>query len=73
MPETSDTQLSPILGLPQLHTKELKIRKVKGNEDIVAGSAGVPVNVFVVDCQPKECSVTPIVNEHGELVEFNME
>jgi hypothetical protein len=55
-----------------LHTKELKIRKVKGNEDIVAGSAGVPVNVFVVDCQPKECSVTPIVDELGELVEFNM-
>jgi hypothetical protein len=55
-----------------LHTKELKIRNVKGNEGILAGSAGVPVNVYVVDCQPKECSVTPTINEHGKIVSFTM-
>ena len=65
-------KMQPDLPTRILHTKPIKIRKVAGNKDIVAGESDIPVNVFVVDCDTGDCSLTPNMDDTGKLLSFDL-
>ncbi|KAJ3004116.1 UNVERIFIED_CONTAM: hypothetical protein HDU68_005297, partial [Siphonaria sp. JEL0065] len=57
---------------PILYTKDMKLCKVAGNSEVFAVKPGVPVHILIVDCAPKECSVTPIMDNDGSLDYFEL-